>query len=191
MSFEKFFKQDSIDQSQQSSSHSRSPERLQQLRQAHRYQSEQNRKGKGIMSVEVQEQYNQTKRESLNDNYQAAIREIIKQRGGKSSSDSEISLGYQEGLRGGGKLTDGNWNTLSNSLISIREAFNNNDQKNEINTKLKNLKEKVDKYIKKSDRDDYTYLGNIHQWIPKNADDAAFLDGIRICLDYVNDGKKG
>jgi hypothetical protein len=189
--FEKHFQKDLTDQSQAFSNRSGSPEKLQQLRRAHSFQPEQDRKGKGIVSVEVQEQYNQTKQESWDDNHQAAIREVVRQRGGKTSSDSEISLGYQEGLRGGeGEVTDGNWNTLKNGLNSIGAAFNNNDSENSINTKLNNLRAKLDKYIEKCVGFDYEFLSQIEKKLPRDAKEAAFLLSIKICLDAVESGKR-
>jgi hypothetical protein len=121
-----------------------------------------------------------------------AIQEQIMLREGKTSLASEIPLGYQEGLLGGGKLTEGNWNTLKNNLETIKTSFDENDSKSSINTKLENLRKTVDKYIKEKEVDDneYTYLDKILEKLPENASESAFQDGIRLCLGYVEDGRK-
>jgi hypothetical protein len=95
------FEKDITDQSQASSSRSGNPERLQQLRRAHGAQPEQKSNGKGIMTAEMQNLDTQEKQQKWDNNHIKAIKEVTKQRDGKTSYGSKISLGYQEGLKGG------------------------------------------------------------------------------------------
>jgi hypothetical protein len=156
---------------------------------SHLSRSEQ-QKGKKHMTSEMEMKYNQDKKRLYSKNHRMAIQEQIMLREGKTSLASEISLGYQEGLLGGGNLTEGNWNTLKNNLETIKNSFDENDSKNSINKKLENLRKTVDKYIKEADSNEYTYLSNILEKLPENASESAFQDGIRLCLGYVEDGRK-
>jgi hypothetical protein len=158
---------------------------------SHLSRSEQ-QKGKEHMTSEMEMTYNRDQKRLYSRNHRMAIQEQIMLREGKTSLASEIPLGYQEGLLGGGKLTEGNWNTLKNNLETIKTSFDENDSKSSINTKLENLRKTVDKYIKEKEVDDneYTYLDKILEKLPENASESAFQDGIRLCLGYVEDGRK-
>jgi hypothetical protein len=70
----------------------------------HQYQlyEQQQRNEKSIMTPEMENQHIQDKQARYNNNHRKAIQEIIEQRHGKTSPQSEIPLGYQkEGLKGG------------------------------------------------------------------------------------------
>jgi hypothetical protein len=58
-------------------------------------------KGKDAMTLERQMRDIKKNTEKYDKNEKEALQEIIEQRDGKTSSQSEIPLGYQEGLRGG------------------------------------------------------------------------------------------
>ena len=87
MPFENHSHKDLTDQSQASSSRSGSPERLQQLRQAHHFLLGQESKGTGMMTAQTEAQDRQEK-----------IQPVIKQRDGKTSPDSEVRLKHQKRL---------------------------------------------------------------------------------------------
>jgi hypothetical protein len=96
MPLENRLRKDTTDQSQASSSHSANPERLQQLRRAHGAQPEQGSKGKGMMTAEMETQDIQEKQQKWDNDNKNAIQEVIKQRDGKTSPQSEIRLGYNK-----------------------------------------------------------------------------------------------
>jgi hypothetical protein len=61
-----------------------------------RQDAEHQRNEKSIMTPEMENQYTQDKQERCNNNHRKAIQEIIEQRHGKTSPQSEIPLGYKK-----------------------------------------------------------------------------------------------
>ena len=192
MAFENRLKKDITDQSQGSSSREANAERLRQLRtrasafssdyvaQQQRALAERNGgRDKAFMTAAMEAHYQQKE-----------IQRVIKQREGKTSG--EIPLGYQrEGLRGGGKLSEGSWNSIINSLNSLSDAFNNKDSTSSIEQKLKNLRDQVDRYTKGCDDEDETFLSKIDRDIPENAKSNNFLSKIDNCRQLAESGKSG
>lgn len=134
---------------------------------------------------------------------QEEIQQVIKQRGGKTSSGSEIQLGYrEEGLRGGVKLSKGNWDNLETKLKDIKEYYDRSKSsditeerkqhcESLVSQKLRELKKKIDDHIDKSTNDsDYRYLDKLNEHLPDRVEDSTFTDSVKMCLDYIEDGKK-
>ena len=196
---EKHFQQET-DQSKSTTNRSASPEKLQQLRWQHeRFTAGGGQPADHQSRTSIQDEAtSDTTRRSKEK--RPALAKIQTGRAIAENGDfvprtvnlaSESTKDNPKLLGGAGEL--GAWNTLKNSLTTIKNEFytaSEQDTKNEIsasceisiNNKLKVFRGLLDKY---RPRLDYSTLTNIENSIPESAKEPVFLSSIESCLTFV------